>query len=247
MARKGKPRAAKTAVRLKKPHGSQRKAPKRAVTLKEAKPSVTDIVPSVAQHHIPKWIEVLEKELQLEEYATIKATAQQKARIAELSCELAENLWHLWLRFNKLGATMTVQPDPHSFLSFTLFPEQYALKTDFDFSSHDTYALVDTTPEGGHAGDSLIANFYTGEGGLRFRLIFEFVEGERYHRYAGWKRHISRYQLFDALFDRLPRDWLKRSIGDLAKAWYQSYLKGNRRFLLNYVRNNFKLAEQFIR
>lgn len=229
---RGRPRRARTEVLAEKPLNAQETR-----IAYEPEPSVRK----------PKWIEVLEKELELEKSAVRKVDSAQKSRLLRINRELAENFWHLWLRFNSLDAMMTMQPDPQGFINFTVFPDEWRFKPDFDYSALDTIALVDTTQEQDRVGDSLIANYYTAGGECRFRLVFEFLEGEKYHRYAGWKRHIARHTLLDKPLESLTMPDIRKALGDVAKAWYGSYLKESRKVIVKFIRENYPQSETFMK
>jgi hypothetical protein len=200
-----------------------------------------------APFYKPKWIEALERQLETEESNVTQGYSARNTKKSEINREIAENFWHLWLRFNGIGAVMTIQPPPENFITFKVFPEEWSIKPGYEFGGLDTLALVDMTQEQNRVGDSLIANFYTGEGDDRFRLVFEFIEGERYHKYSGWKKHVARYILFDAPVRSFPMGNFRKSLGAMAKVWFGSHLRRNRKIAVEFVRKNYRLAVTFIK
>jgi hypothetical protein len=79
------------------------------------------------------------------------------------------------------------------------------------------------------------------------RLVFELMEGEKYHRYAGWKRHVSQYTLCDLPLGSFKTAVLMRVLGDVVRVWYSSYLKRNRKVLLEAIKKRYRQTETFIR
>jgi len=194
-----------------------------------------------------KWITLLEKQLQIEESNADQKTARKDLKKSRINKELLENFWHLWLRFNKLGAVMTLQPPSNTYVSFTMFPDEWKIKNDFNFGAVETIALIDTTQEQNRVGDSLILNYYISRNEIHLRFIFEFLEGEKYHKYSGWKRHIARHVLYDSSLKTIKMHQLHKILGEVVKAWYTSHIERNRKILTSFIRNKFSQREVFIR
>ena len=195
----------------------------------------------------PKWIDKLEQELADEEATALRTTHIRDTKKTDINRGLLEDFWRLWLRFYKLNAVMNMQPQPNSFLKFTLYPDEWAFRDDIDFGAFNTIALIDTTQEQNRVGDSLIISYCENVGGTHLKMDFEFAEGEKYHKYAGWKMHVSRYSLCDVPLEGLKISVVLKVLGDVVKAWYLSHIKRNRKIIVDFVRKRYQQTEMFTR
>lgn len=191
----------------------------------------------------PKWLGDMERALESEEKTVKKGRIKSGAERHSLAHNAGINLWHLWQKFSAANVTMVMKPAPEQFLKFSVFPEQYEERPDFEWAVVDTISIVDTTRSDNRTGDSLSVSFVPDGKGERLRIVFELIEGEKYHKYSGWKRHISRFILFDAPAASSSEGKAMAALADIARVWYGSHLKNDRAALSSHLRKKFDRSE----
>lgn len=191
------------------------------------------------------WFDSLDKELEKKTSEIIKDVGQKNALKTEINTVLLEDFLRIWGRFSKIGVHLTMEPAPTTFALFHHYPDSWKLKKEFDFSELSSFSLLDTTQDEGRVGDTLLVNYYNIGTVSRFRMSFEFCEGEHYHRYLGWKRHYARHVLLDAPLDKVKTERVHDVLGDIIKVWYESHLRRDREFLVNHIKENYERVESF--
>ena len=192
------------------------------------------------------WFTQLDEELERKTTQITDNFVEQNNQKQVINKTLLEDLFRIWIRFNKINVHYSMVPDPQgpaAFATFAVYPEQWSFKPDYDFAGVDNLSLTDRTQT--RVGDSLKAWYYSVDSQTHFRMVFEFCEGEHYYKYAGWKRIFSQYVLYDAPVDDVDLKKLHDVLGDVVKAWYESHLKRERDILLKHMKDKYPKGETF--
>src|SRR5579871_2567721 len=103
------------------------------------------------------------------------------------------------------------------------YPEKWTFRDNFDFGAVKTIELHDRTP--GWLGHTLRFWYYkTPEGKSHLRGIFEWSDGESYHRYTGWMRMMSQAVLYDSADTAVSLHELHQVLKDVVVHWYSSHI-----------------------
>lgn len=191
------------------------------------------------------WFDDLDKELEKKTSEVIKDVGKKNVIKTDLNTVLMEDFLRVWGRFSKIGVHLTMEPTPTTFALFDNYPESWKIKEDFDFSEVNSFSLLDTTQDEGRVGDTLLVNHYSVGTVPRFRMSFEFCEGEHYHRYLGWKRHYAKHILLEVPLDRAKLERVHDVLADIVRVWFESHLRRDREFLVNHIKENYERAESF--
>jgi hypothetical protein len=192
------------------------------------------------------WFTQLDEELEKKTVQITDNLAEQSTQKDVINRSLVEDLFRIWIRFNKINVHFSMVPDPQAPTfpaQFVVFPEQWSFKPDFPFGDLDNTALTDRTQ--GRVGDSLKAWYYSVESQIHFRMVFEFCEGEHYYKYAGWKRIFTQYVLLDLPVTKFEEKKYHEVLGDVIKVWYESHLRRDREILLKHIREKYEKGETF--
>ena len=189
------------------------------------------------------WFSQLDEELSKKTAQITDNFIEQTTQKGEINRVLVDDLWRIWIRFNKINVHLTMSPESSTFASFTVYPEQWAFKPDFDFSSLDNVSMVDRSQ--GRVGDSVKAWYYSVDSTTHFRMVFEFCEGEHYYKYAGWKRIFSQYVLMDVPVAKFDEKKYHEILADIIKTWYESHLRRDREIILKHIRDKYEKGETF--
>ena len=189
------------------------------------------------------WFEQLDEELEKKTSQITDNYVEQTNQKGVINKALLEDLFRIWLRFNKINVHYTMAPESSTFANFVVYPEQWSFKPDFDYSIVDNASLTDRTQT--RVGDSMKAWYYSVDSQTHFRLVFEFCEGEHYYKYAGWKRIFSQYLLLDVPVTKFDEKKYHEILTDIIKNWYESHLRRDREIILKHIREKYEKGETF--
>ena len=191
------------------------------------------------------WFKELDDELERKTQAITKDVVELSNQKITINRTVIEDFWNILQRFGKINVHFTMEPSYSSWGQFEEFPNDWKFKEDFNYAGVNTIQLVDRTQDQGRMGDSLRIHFYSDQSAPRFRVVFEYCEGEQYYKYAGWKRIFGQFIIFDNSLARLNMDKFHEKLGIVIKAWYESHLRRNRDILIKQLKENFERGETF--
>ena len=158
--------------------------------------------------------------------AEAKTEGEDLTHRAKLNQRLLQDLWEVHNQFEEVGVHLTIDPGPTLFATFVEYPTTWTFKDNFDFGAVKTIELGDRAS--GWVGFTLRSWYYrTPEGKTHLRSIFEWCDGESYHRYSGWMRMMSQAVLYDASEDEVDIKELHRILRDVVVQWYAAHLEKN--------------------
>jgi len=189
------------------------------------------------------WFDQLDEELEKKTTQITDNFVEQTSQKEAINKALLEDLFRIWIRFNKINVHFSMLPESSAFAQFVVYPEQWSFKPDFDFANVDNVALTDRTQS--RVGDSLKIWYYSVDSQNHVRMVFEFCEGEHYYKYAGWKRIFSQYALMDIPVLKFDEKKYHETLGDIIKAWYESHLRRDREVILKHIREKYEKGETF--
>ncbi|MCI4337114.1 MAG: hypothetical protein L3K18_06870 [Thermoplasmata archaeon] len=178
-----------------------------------------------------------------EELARSQKTAEGKggedlAHRGELNKRLLQDLWEVHNQFEQISVHLTVEPSQTLFATFVEYPEKWSFRDSFDFGAVKTIELHDRTP--GWVGFTLRFWFYrTPEGVAHLRGIYEWCEGESYHKYTGWMRMMNQAVLYDTREDDVNLRDLHAALRDLVVRWYTAHLERSPDSLIAHLKEKF--------
>ena len=184
------------------------------------------------------WLSSLRSELAKVQKETIARTGEDLQTRAEMNRRLLQDLWEVHNLFEDISVHLTMEPSQTIFATFTEFPHQWQFKETFDFASVKNFELKDRAP--GWLGQALKVWYYTNkEGDPHLRMIYEWCEGETYHRYSGWMRVITQAVLYDEVVDKVSLTQFHHILKDLVTTWYASHLNHDPNHLTNHLRERY--------
>jgi hypothetical protein len=189
------------------------------------------------------WFDQLDEELEKKTTQITDNFVEQTTQKEAINKALLEDLFRIWIRFNKINVHFSMLPESSTFAQFVVYPEQWSFKPDFDFATVDNAALTDRTQA--RVGDSLKIWYYSVDSQTHVRMAFEFCEGEHYYKYAGWKRIFSQYLLMDLPVLKFDEKKYHDVLGDVIKTWYESHLRRDREVILKHIREKYEKGETF--
>jgi hypothetical protein len=143
---------------------------------------------------------------------------------AKLNQRLLQDLWEVHNQFEDISVHLTIDPSQTLFATFVEYPTTWTFRDNFDFGAVKTIELGDRAS--GWVGFTLRAWYYrTPEGKTHLRAIFEWCDGESYHRYSGWMRMMSQAVLYDSAEDEVEVKELHRILRDVVVQWYAAHLE----------------------
>lgn len=191
------------------------------------------------------WFAELDAELDKKTNEIMKEVVDQTNQKAEINRTLIDDFWKIWIRFNKINAHLSIEPEYSAFAQFDEFPAEWRFKEDFDFSAINNVSLTDRTQDQGRVGDSIKSWYYAVDNKVHLRMVFEYCEGEHYYKYAGWKRIFSQFVLYDAALEKVDLKKIHDVLSDIIKTWYESHLRRERDIILGHLKENYKKGETF--
>ena len=143
---------------------------------------------------------------------------------AELNKRLLQDLWEVHNQFEEVGVHLAVDPSQTLFATFVEYPTKWTFRESFDFGAVKTIEIGDRAA--GWVGFTLRAWYYRApDGKSRLRAIFEWCDGESYHRYSGWMRMMSQAVLYDAAEEDVNIRELHGVLKDVVVQWYAAHLE----------------------
>ena len=170
------------------------------------------------------FVESLKTELSRAQKSAGEKGTEDLARRAEINKRLLQDLWEVHNQFEDISVHLTIEPSQTLFATFVEYPMKWTFKDGFDFGAVKTVELHDRTP--GWLGFTMRFWYYrTPEGKPHLRGIYEWCEGESYHRYTGWMRMMNQAVLYDAHEDLVSFKELHPTLRAVVVAWYGSHLE----------------------
>lgn len=156
--------------------------------------------------------------------ADAKSSGEDLTHRAKLNQRLLQDLWEVHNQFEDIGVHLTIDPSETLFATFVEYPTTWTFRDNFEFGAVKTIELADRAS--GWVGFTLRSWYYrTPEGKTHLRSIFEWCDGESYHRYSGWMRMMSQAVLYDSAEDEVQVKELHRILRDVVVQWYAAHLE----------------------
>jgi len=172
------------------------------------------------------FVSSLRTELTKRQEAAGARTGEDLSHRGELNKRLLQDLWEVHNQFEEISVHLTLDPSQTLFATFAEYPTKWTFRENFDFGSVKTVELGDRAA--GWVGFTLRFWYYRSADGVgRLRGIFEWCDGESYHRYSGWMRMMSQAVLYDAPEDSVNVRELHRVLRDVVVQWYAAHLERN--------------------
>jgi hypothetical protein len=180
----------------------------------------------------------LREELAKSQKAAGEKGGEDLTHRAELNKRLLQDLWEVHNQFEQITVHLTVEPSQTLFATFVEYPEKWAFRDSFDFGAVKTIELHDRTP--GWVGFTLRFWYYrTPEGAPHLRGIYEWCEGESYHKYTGWMRMMNQAVLYDSHEESVNLRELHAALRDLVVRWYTAHLERSPDSLIAHLKEKF--------
>lgn len=183
----------------------------------------------------------LKSELEKIQAAVVKEEKSEQKDVghrAGINRRLLEDLWEVHNQFEGISVHLTLEPAATLFATFAEYPAQWSLKENFDFGGLTTIELADRAA--GWVGYGLRFWYYRdADGRGRFRGIFEWTEGESYHRYSGWMRSMNQAVLVDGLESEIDPKELQKTLRDVAVQWYSAHLNRSPGSFVQYLKGKY--------
>jgi hypothetical protein len=168
------------------------------------------------------FVQSLRSELSRAQKKETKPT-EDTSRRAELNRRLLQDLWEIHNQFEEISVHLTVEPSQTLFATFVEYPTKWSFKDSFDFGAVRTIELRDR--DQGWVGFTLRFWYYnTPEGKSHLRAIFEWSDGESYHRYSGWMRTISQAVLYDSPEASINLRDIHQVLRDVVVKWHAAHI-----------------------
>ncbi|HTW54981.1 MAG TPA: hypothetical protein VMG36_00830 [Thermoplasmata archaeon] len=166
----------------------------------------------------------LKRELTKTQQTAGAKTGEDLSARADLNKRLLQDLWEVHNQFEEISVHLAIDPSQTLFATFAEYPTKWTFKENFDFGAVKTVELGDRAS--GWVGFTMRFWYYRSpEGRSRLRGIFEWCDGESYHRYSGWMRMMSQAVLFDAPEEEADLRELHRVLKDVVVHWYSAHLE----------------------
>lgn len=170
------------------------------------------------------FVSSLKSDLARAQAASGAKTGEDLTHRGELNKRLLQDLWEVHNQFEEISVHLTVDPSQTLFATFAEYPTKWTFKDNFDFGAVKTIELFDRAA--GWVGFTLRFWYYrTPQGESRLRGIFEWCDGESYHRYSGWMRMMSQAVLFDEAEESVKVAELHKVLKDVVVRWYGAHLE----------------------
>ena len=172
------------------------------------------------------FVSSLRTELSKRQAVAETRTGEDLTYRTELNKRLLQDLWEVHNQFEEVSVHLTLDPSQTLFATFAEYPTKWTFRENFDFGAVKTVELADRAA--GWVGFTLRFWYYRSADGVgRLRGIFEWCDGESYHRYSGWMRMMSQAVLYDAPEDSVNVRELHRVLRDVVVQWYAAHLEKN--------------------
>jgi hypothetical protein len=191
---------------------------------RKAAPDPNPEVPVTESKSEDDFVASLKSELVRTQQAAGAKGGEDLTHRAKLNQRLLQDLWEVHNQFEDIGVHLTIDPSQTLFATFVEYPMTWTFRENFDFSAVKTIELADRAS--GWVGFTLRSWYYrTPEGKTHVRSIFEWCDGESYHRYSGWMRMMSQAVLYDSAEDEVDVKELHRILRDVVVQWYAAHLQ----------------------
>jgi hypothetical protein len=181
-------------------------------------------VPTTESKPEDDFVTSLKSELLRTQQAAGEKGGEDLSHRAKLNQRLLQDLWEVHNQFEDIGVHLTIDPSQTLFATFVEYPTTWTFRENFDFGAVKTIELGDRAS--GWVGFTLRAWYYrTPEGKTHLRAIFEWCDGESYHRYSGWMRMMSQAVLYDAAETEVEVKELHHILRDVVVQWYAAHLE----------------------
>jgi hypothetical protein len=218
--------------------------PRRA-TRKAAEVPVPGEPESVTEHlSDDDFVISLKSELARTQKAAGENTGEDFTHRTELNKRLLQDLWEVHNQFEEVSVHLTIDPSQTLFATFVEYPTKWTFRDSFDFGSVKTVELADRAA--GWVGFTLRFWYYrTPEGAHHLRGIFEWCEGESYHRYSGWMRMMSQAVLYDSAEETAKISELHRMLKDVVVQWYGAHLERTPEKFIAHLKEKYPKGASF--
>ena len=184
------------------------------------------------------WVASLRDEMKKTQKAVGKKTGEDTSHRAEWNKRLLQDLWEIHNQFEEAGVHLSLEPSQTLFATFAEYPEKWTFKDNFDFGAVKTIELKDRVPN--WLGYTLRFWYYhTTEGKGHLRGIFEWCDGESYHKYTGWMRMMNQAVLFDAPENSVDLKELHGTLRDVVVNWYTAHLDRTPEALVAHLKEKY--------
>jgi hypothetical protein len=191
---------------------------------RKAAPDPNPEVPVTESKPEDDFVSSLKSDLVRTQQAAGAKTGEDLTHRAKLNQRLLQDLWEVHNQFEDIGVHLTIDPSQTLFATFVEYPTTWTFRDNFDFGAVKTIELADRAS--GWVGFTLRSWYYrTPEGKTHLRSIFEWCDGESYHRYSGWMRMMSQAVLYDAAEDEVELKEVHRILRDVVVQWYAAHLE----------------------
>jgi hypothetical protein len=155
-----------------------------------------------------------------------------------LNRRLLQDLWEVHNQFEEISVHLTIEPSQTLFATFVEYPQKWSFRENFDFGAVKSMELKDRTP--GWLGSTLRFWYYkTPEGKGHLRGIFEWCEGESYHRYSGWMRMMAQAVLYDGAEDSVKLHEVHTTLKDVVVTWYSAHIDRTPDHFVSHLREKY--------
>ena len=184
------------------------------------------------------FVSSLRTELSKRQEAAGAGAGEDLSHRAELNKRLLQDLWEVHNQFEEVSVHLTLDPSQTLFATFAEYPSKWTFKENFDFGAVKTIELGDRAA--GWVGFTMRFWYYRAPDGTgRLRGIFEWCDGESYHRYSGWMRMMSQAILYDAPEDAVNLRDLHRVLRDVVVQWYAAHLERTPATLVAHLKEKY--------
>lgn len=201
-------------------------------------------VPATPEEAVPapladdNFVASLREELAKSQKASEVQPDEDLAHRGALNRRLLQDLWEVHNQFEQISTHLTIEPSQTLFATFVEYPEKWTFRDSFDFGAVKTIELHDRTP--GWVGFTLRFWYYrTPEGVAHLRGIYEWSEGESYHKYTGWMRMMNQAVLYDSREEAVNLRELHAALRDLVVRWYTAHLERSPESLIAHLKEKF--------
>jgi hypothetical protein len=207
-------------------------------TVRPAPPPSNEPEPSFEALPEDDFVASLKAELTRTQKSVTERPGEDLSRRSGLNRRILQDVWEIHNQFEDAALHLTVEPSQTLFATFVDYPHQWTFKETFDFSAVKTIELRDRSQ--GWVGFTLRFWYYqTAEGHPHFRGIFEWCDGESYHRYTGWMRMMSQAVVYEAPENSINVRDLHRALKDVVVAWYSAHVNNSPESLIMHLREKY--------
>jgi len=191
------------------------------------------------------WFSALSAIIEKEKDEFTKDLSNILSKKGEVARVVLEDFVKVWQKFDDLKIHFTLDPSPQEFARKDELTGSWKINEKYDFTGITAINLKDRSHEEGRIGDAVRAWFYNFNNEVRFRVVFEFCEGENYYKYTGWKRTFGQHILYDAPIDKVRFDLLHEVFMDVFKKWFESHIKKDRNIIIRHIKDTYEKGESF--